>query len=93
MINYKSVKPVAVAKVLALVCSVYLASYLGLSSLGSYSDTLSISGKLTYDNGLGIPDQVLWEPLGVDRQSGVLKKLYAPLLFLDDAIWHPPMSI
>lgn len=79
---------------LLLVVLLYLASYTILSIQGGYADRMFISGKLRYTIGLSVPDEYRWQPLGVDRtQHSLPRTIYAPLIALDDMLWHKPISV
>jgi hypothetical protein len=82
--------------VMISVLMLYFCVYVIFSALGSYSNFPSSSGRLKYDFGLGIRDQIEWNPRFMDlRQNGFngVGLFYSPLILLDRKFWHQPKNI
>jgi hypothetical protein len=70
---------------------VYFASYICLSLAGRYSTFLVASGRHKYTFGLSIPDESVWQPLGVTvlpYDMNLLGVIYYGPVLADRAIWH-----
>lgn len=87
----------------AVTASIYVATYVLLSTLGGYK--VRWSGKRRYASGFAVADTAYWMPLGIEMwpridvfgkhviEGNGLGELFTPLVWFDQSFVHPSYDL